>query len=76
MTASHRLFFIIIILSKIKKKGTVSIFSLDNAQDGEGLGDYHRRIGADAIIHHLKENHATGDLMTKPFNTDCVLDGQ
>jgi len=45
-----------------------------NKQNGEGLGAYHRRIGADAIIAHLKENPATSALMAKPWNTDCVID--
>lgn len=45
-----------------------------NKKSGEDLGAYLRRIGADAIIAHLKENPATTDLMTKPFPTDCVID--
>ncbi|HBR14319.1 MAG TPA: nitrite reductase [Candidatus Omnitrophica bacterium] len=43
------------------------------AQPGEGLGAFHRRIGADAIIGHLKENPLTAQLMDKPFNTDCMI---
>jgi len=49
-------------------------FYKENAQEDESLGDYHRRIGADSIIHHLKENTATSELMDKTFNTDCVID--
>lgn len=45
-----------------------------NKQNSEGLGAYHRRIGADAIIAHLKENPATSALMAKPWNTACVID--
>ncbi|MCA9409477.1 MAG: nitrite/sulfite reductase [Candidatus Omnitrophica bacterium] len=45
-----------------------------NKQAEESLGAYHRRIGADAIINHLKENPATVELMAKPFNTTCVID--
>ncbi|MGE0269252.1 MAG: nitrite/sulfite reductase [Candidatus Omnitrophota bacterium] len=45
-----------------------------NAQTGEDLGAFHRRIGADAIITYLKENPPTAESMTKPFNTDCVID--
>ncbi|MCA9406425.1 MAG: nitrite/sulfite reductase [Candidatus Omnitrophica bacterium] len=46
----------------------------DNAQANEGLGAFHRRIGADAIISHLKDHETTAALMDKPFNTDCILD--
>ncbi len=49
-------------------------FHKTHAKAGEGVGDFHRRIGADAIIAHLKENPATTALMEKPFNTDCVLE--
>jgi len=49
-------------------------FYKENAQGDESLGEYHRRIGADIIIHYLKENISTSDLMHKPFNTDCVID--
>lgn len=45
-----------------------------NAKTGEGMGAYHRRIGADAIISHLKENPATTALMQKPFPADCVME--
>jgi len=45
-----------------------------NAKANEDLGAFHRRIGADAIISYLKENPQTSESMTKPFNTDCVID--
>lgn len=45
-----------------------------NANDGEGLGAYHRRIGDDAIIALLKDNESTAALLERPFNTACVLD--
>ncbi|MCB9771754.1 MAG: nitrite/sulfite reductase [Candidatus Omnitrophica bacterium] len=44
-----------------------------NAKSSEGMGEFHRRIGADAIISHLKANPATAASMEKPFNTDCVM---
>jgi len=47
---------------------------LAHKKDTEGLGAYHRRIGADAIINFLKNNPSTADLMTKPFTTDCVIE--
>ena len=49
-------------------------FYKKNAKSGESLGAYHRRIGADAIIAHLKENPATASVMDKPFTTDYVID--
>ncbi len=45
-----------------------------NAQKNEKMGVFHRRIGPDTIINHLKENPATTDLMEKPFPTDCVVE--
>jgi sulfite reductase (NADPH) hemoprotein beta-component len=44
------------------------------AQSGEDVGYFHRRIGMQAIITHLKENPATADLMAKTFPADCVID--
>lgn len=49
-------------------------FYKTNAKAGEDMGDYHRRIGADALIAHLKENPATTMMMQKPFPTDCVME--
>ncbi len=45
-----------------------------SAQSGEDLGAFHRRIGHEAIIQHLKNNPATSELMNKPFSADCVID--
>jgi sulfite reductase beta subunit-like hemoprotein len=45
-----------------------------NAKPNEGMGDYHRRIGADALIAHLKENPVTTAMMQKPFPADCVME--
>ncbi|MDO8580604.1 MAG: nitrite/sulfite reductase, partial [Candidatus Omnitrophota bacterium] len=53
---------------------TLFKFYKKNANKGESLGAYHRRIGSDALIAHLKENPATSELMTKPFPTDYVVD--
>ncbi|MCC6758136.1 MAG: hypothetical protein IT395_00735 [Candidatus Omnitrophica bacterium] len=49
-------------------------FYKENAKTGEGMGEYHRRIGAGAIIAHLKENPATTALLQKPFPADCVME--
>jgi len=49
-------------------------FYKDNAQDGESLGAYHRRVGADAIIAHLKNNPISSAYMEKPFNTATIID--
>lgn len=46
-------------------------------QDGrpdEDLGAFHRRMGADAIIRHLKHHPLTAELMTKTYTTECLLD--
>lgn len=53
---------------------TLFKFYKANAQTAESLGAYHRRIGPDAIIHYLKENPATAELMKTTFPTDCVVD--
>ncbi|MDE2027873.1 MAG: nitrite/sulfite reductase [Candidatus Omnitrophica bacterium] len=45
-----------------------------NARSGEDVGYFHRRIGMEAIISHLKENPVTSDLMVKTFPADCVVD--
>ncbi len=52
---------------------TLFKFYKANAKSGEGLGEFHRRIGADGIIAHLKATSATAPLMEKPFNTDCII---
>ena len=49
-------------------------FHKTNGKSGEGLGAFHRRVGMDGIIKHLKENPATADLMAKAYPTDCVID--
>ena len=49
-------------------------FYQKNRKTNEGLGAFHRRVGADGIIRHLQENEATKALMEKPAPTDCVLE--
>lgn len=49
-------------------------FYKSNAANGENMGAFHRRIGADALIAHLKSDATTAPLMEKPFNTACVID--
>jgi len=44
-----------------------------NAKSNESVGYFHRRIGMEAIIAHLKENPATADLMVKTLPADCVV---
>ena len=53
---------------------TLFKFYKQNAKTGEDLGTYHRRVGADAIIAHLKSQTATADLMEKTYLTDCVIE--
>jgi len=53
---------------------TLFKFYETNKKSGEDLGAYHRRIGSDALIAHLKENPVTAELITKPFPTDCVIE--
>ena len=53
---------------------TLFKFYKSNRKENEDLGAYHRRIGPDTIIHHLKDNPTTGDLMKATFPTDCVID--
>ncbi|MFA5060014.1 MAG: nitrite/sulfite reductase [Candidatus Omnitrophota bacterium] len=53
---------------------TLFKFYKTTAKPGETLGAFHRRIGADALIAHLKENAATADLMKQTSPTDCVMD--
>ncbi|MBI5150194.1 MAG: nitrite/sulfite reductase [Candidatus Omnitrophica bacterium] len=53
---------------------TLLKFYKQNRQANEGLGTFHRRVGADGIIRHLQENDATKALMEKPAPTDCVLE--
>jgi len=45
-----------------------------NAKPGESAGYFHRRLGMEAVITHLKENPLTTDLMVKTFPVDCVVD--
>lgn len=42
-------------------------FYVENRLGSESMGDYHRRIGAAAIIAHLQAHAATSELMAKPF---------
>lgn len=49
-------------------------FHRANAQKGESLGAFQRRIGAQALIQHLQYDPATTALMEKPFTTDCVIE--
>lgn len=53
---------------------TLFKFYETHKKSGEDLGAYHRRIGSDAIIAHLKKNPVTSEFMTKPFPTDCVIE--
>jgi len=43
-------------------------------QNGEGLGAYLRRTGAEALINHLLNDPSVKDLMEKPFHADWFLD--
>ena len=45
-----------------------------NAKPGEDAGYFHRRIGMEAIITHLKDNPVTTDLMVKTLPADCIVD--
>jgi sulfite reductase beta subunit-like hemoprotein len=45
-----------------------------NAKPSESVGYFHRRVGMEAIITHLKENTATSDLMAKTIPADCIVD--
>lgn len=49
-------------------------FYKTTSKPAEGLGEFHRRIGADALIAHLKDNPATSALMEKPFPANCVIE--
>jgi len=49
-------------------------FYSESKQTGEDLGAFTRRLGADPIIEHFKNDPATSELMEKPFNTVCVID--
>ncbi|MBI5415900.1 MAG: nitrite/sulfite reductase [Candidatus Omnitrophica bacterium] len=53
---------------------TLLRFYQGNRKDGEGLGAFHRRVGADELIKHLQQNPATASLMEKTFTTDCVME--
>lgn len=52
---------------------TLFRFYTANKHDGEELGYFHHRVGLAAIIHHLKENKTTADLMSKDFTAENVL---
>ena len=45
-----------------------------NANPGEDLGYFNRRIGMQAIIELFKNTPATADLMAKPLPADCIVD--
>jgi len=45
-----------------------------NAKPQESVGYFHRRLGMQAIITHLKDNPITADLMTKALPADCIID--
>lgn len=45
-----------------------------NATPDEDVGGFHRRMGMEAIISHLKESPATADLMAKTVPADCIVD--
>lgn len=47
---------------------------MENKENNEGLGAYHRRIGDAAIIDLLRGNEKSAPSMERPFNTNCVLD--
>lgn len=53
---------------------TLFKFYRGSRKDNEELGYFHRRIGMDAIIAHLKENPATAELMKATYPLDCVID--
>lgn len=53
---------------------TLFKFYKSDGKPAESLGEFHRRIGADALITHLKKNPATGALMEKPFPANCVIE--
>ncbi len=38
------------------------------------MGAFHRRIGMDALIDHMRSDPATQGLMEKPFDTSCVME--
>lgn len=45
-----------------------------NAQSGEALGAFNRRIGMDYLIQMYKDNPSTAELMAKTYPTDCLID--
>lgn len=45
-----------------------------NGNPQESVGYFHRRIGMESIISHLKDNPITADLMTRTLPADCVID--
>ncbi len=49
-------------------------FYKSSSKNGEAMGNFHRRIGVDAIIQRLKEDPATAELMSKTMPTDNVLE--
>ena len=46
----------------------------DNAQEGESLGAFHRRLGDKALIQFFSKNPVSADLCKKPFPADCLID--
>jgi sulfite reductase (NADPH) hemoprotein beta-component len=62
-----------------REKVTVVIDALfknykKNAAKGEGVGAFHRRVGADALIAYLQNNPDTKDLMEKPADAAYVIE--
>lgn len=45
-----------------------------NAQSGETLGAFNRRVGMDYLIQMYKDNPSTAELMAKTYPTDCLID--
>lgn len=45
-----------------------------NAQPGESLGAFNRRIGMDKLIEMFKTDPSTAELMNKTYPTDCLID--
>lgn len=42
----------------------------ENRQEGEGMGEFHNRVGMEVLISYLKENSLTAPLMKKTFKLD------
>ncbi|MBF0503943.1 MAG: nitrite/sulfite reductase [Candidatus Omnitrophica bacterium] len=45
-----------------------------HAKPDESVGYFHRRVGMESIITHLKQNPVTADLMAKTISADCIVD--